>query len=111
MSSTSSFKFSMTEGLTDAMGRTVDFSNTIIIMTSNLGARLIVHGGKMGFEQKFGVIDFEQMKKNVMEQVKRSFSPEFLNRLDEVIVYRALENDDIMKILDLQIEEINKSLA
>jgi ATP-dependent Clp protease ATP-binding subunit ClpC len=97
--------------LTDAMGRTVDFSNTIIIMTSNLGARLIVHGGKMGFEQKFGVIDFEQMKKNVMEQVKRSFSPEFLNRLDEVIVYRALENDDIMKILDLQIEEINKSLV
>jgi ATP-dependent Clp protease ATP-binding subunit ClpC len=97
--------------LTDAMGRTVDFSNTIIIMTSNLGARLIVHGGKMGFEQKFGVIDFEQMKRNVMEQVKRSFSPEFLNRLDEVIVYRALEKDDIMKILDLQIEEINKSLV
>jgi ATP-dependent Clp protease ATP-binding subunit ClpC len=97
--------------LTDAMGRTVDFSNTIIIMTSNLGARLIVHGGKMGFEQKFGVIDFEQMKKNVMEQVKRSFSPEFLNRLDEIIVYRALEKDDIMKILDLQIEEMNKNLA
>jgi ATP-dependent Clp protease ATP-binding subunit ClpC len=80
-------------------------------MTSNLGARLIFHGGKMGFEQKFGVIDFEQMKKNVMEQVKRSFSPEFLNRLDEIIVYRALEKDDIMKILDLQIEEMNKNLA
>ena len=97
--------------LTDAMGRTVDFSNTIIIMTSNLGARLIVHGGKMGFEQKFGVIDFEQMKKNVMEQVKRSFNPEFLNRLDEIIVYRALEKEDIMKILDIQIGEINKSLT
>ena len=97
--------------LTDAMGRTVDFSNTIIIMTSNLGARFIVHGGKMGFEQKFGVIDFEQMKKNVMEQVKRSFNPEFLNRLDEIIVYRALEKEDIMKILDIQIGEINKSLT
>jgi len=97
--------------LTDAMGRTVDFSNTIIIMTSNLGARLIVHGGKMGFEQKFGMIDFEQMKKNVMEQVKKSFSPEFLNRLDEIIVYRALEKEDVIKIINLQIEEINKNLA
>lgn len=97
--------------LTDAMGRTVDFSNTIIIMTSNLGARLIVQGGKMGFEQKFGMIDFEQMKKNVLEQVKRTFSPEFLNRLDEIIVYRPLEKEDIVKILDLQVAEINRSLT
>ena len=65
----------------------------------------------MGFEQKFGVIDFEQMKKNVMDQVKRHFSPEFLNRLDEIIVYRALEKEDVIKILELQIEEINKNLA
>ncbi|GBC88789.1 MAG: ATP-dependent Clp protease ATP-binding subunit [Hydrogenobacter thermophilus] len=96
--------------LTDAMGRTVDFSNTIIIMTSNLGARLIAHGGKMGFEQKFGVIDFEQMKKNVMEQVKKTFNPEFLNRLDEIIVYRSLEKEDVAKILELQLKEVNKNL-
>ncbi|HAV40009.1 MAG: ATP-dependent Clp protease ATP-binding subunit [Aquificota bacterium] len=96
--------------LTDAMGRTVDFSNTIIIMTSNLGARLITHGSQMGFEKKFGMIDYEQMKKNVMDQVKRTFSPEFLNRLDEIIVYRPLEKEDVVKILDLQLNQINESL-
>ncbi len=96
--------------LTDAMGRTVDFSNTIIIMTSNLGARLITYGNTMGFEKKFGMIDFEQMKKNIMDQVKKAFNPEFLNRLDEIIVYRPLEKEDISKILDIQLREINKKL-
>ncbi|MFN3263312.1 MAG: ATP-dependent Clp protease ATP-binding subunit, partial [Aquificaceae bacterium] len=96
--------------LTDAMGRTVDFANTIIIMTSNLGARLIAHGSQMGFEKKFGMIDYEQMKKNVLDQVKKSFSPEFLNRLDEVIVYRPLEKEDVVKILELQLEQVNRSL-
>ncbi|MFN7065700.1 MAG: ATP-dependent Clp protease ATP-binding subunit [Aquificaceae bacterium] len=97
--------------LTDAMGRTVDFSNTIIIMTSNIGARLIAHGSHMGFEKKFGMIDYEQMKKNVLDQVKKTFSPEFLNRLDEIIVYRPLEREDIAKILDLQLRQVNKSLS
>ena len=96
--------------LTDGLGRTVDFSNTIIIMTSNLGARMIVQGGTMGFEKKFGMIDFEQMRKNVMDQVKRTFNPEFLNRLDEIIVYRPLEKKDIEKILELQVNEINEKL-
>ena len=97
--------------LTDGLGRTIDFSNTIIIMTSNLGARMIVQGGTMGFEKKFGMIDFEQMRKNVMDQVKRTFNPEFLNRLDEVIVYRPLEKKDVEKILDLQVKEVNEKLA
>ncbi len=96
--------------LTDGLGRTVDFSNTIIIMTSNLGARMIVQGGTMGFEKKFGTIDFEQMRKNVLDQVKRTFNPEFLNRLDEVIVYRPLEKKDVEKILELQLKEINEKL-
>ncbi len=96
--------------LTDGLGRTVDFSNTIIIMTSNLGARMIVQGGTMGFEKKFGMIDFEQMRKNVMDQVKRTFNPEFLNRLDEIIVYRPLEKKDVEKILDLQVNEVNEKL-
>ncbi|SHK39474.1 ATP-dependent Clp protease ATP-binding subunit [Thermocrinis minervae] len=96
--------------LTDSMGRVVDFSNTIIILTSNLGARMIAYGSTMGFEKKFGIIDFEQMKKNVMDQVKRTFSPEFLNRLDEIIVYRPLEKEDIAKIVELQLNEINKNL-
>ncbi|MCX7989374.1 MAG: ATP-dependent Clp protease ATP-binding subunit, partial [Aquificaceae bacterium] len=96
--------------LTDAMGRTVDFSNTIIIMTSNLGARLIAHGAQMGFEKKFGMVDYEQMKKNVMDQVKKTFSPEFLNRLDEIIVYRPLEKEHVASIIDLQLQQINKNL-
>ncbi len=96
--------------LTDSIGRTIDFSNTIIIMTSNLGAKMIVQGGTMGFEKKFGMIDFEQMKKNVMDQVKRAFNPEFLNRLDEIIVYRPLEKKDIEQILQLQVKEINEKL-
>ncbi len=96
--------------LTDSIGRTIDFSNTIIIMTSNLGAKMIVQGGTMGFEKKFGMIDFEQMKKNVMDQVKKAFNPEFLNRLDEIIVYRPLEKKDIEQILQLQVKEINEKL-
>ena len=96
--------------LTDGLGRTIDFSNTIIIMTSNLGARMIVHGGTMGFEKKFGMIEFDQMKKNVMDQVKRTFNPEFLNRLDEVIVYKPLEKKEVEKILDLQVKEVNEKL-
>ena len=96
--------------LTDGLGRTVDFSNTIIIMTSNLGARMIVHGGSIGFEKKFGMIDFDQMRKNVLDQVKKTFNPEFLNRLDEIIVYRPLEKKDIEQILELQLKEINEKL-
>ncbi len=96
--------------LTDSIGRTIDFSNTIIILTSNLGAKMIVQGGTMGFEKKFGMIDFDQMKKNVMDQVKRAFNPEFLNRLDEIIVYRPLEKKDIEQILQLQVNEINEKL-
>lgn len=95
--------------LTDGLGRTVDFSNTIIIMTSNLGARLIT-GGTMGFEKKQGLLNFEEMRKNVLDQVKRTFSPEFLNRLDEIIVFRPLEKKDIEQILELQLKEINEKL-
>ncbi|WP_461829722.1 ATP-dependent Clp protease ATP-binding subunit [Aquifex sp.] len=95
--------------LTDSLGRTVDFSNTIIIMTSNLGARLIT-GGTMGFEKKQGLLNFEEMKKNVLDQVKKTFSPEFINRLDEIIVFRPLEKKDIEQILQLQLKEINEAL-
>lgn len=97
--------------LTDATGRTVDFSNTIIILTSNLGARLITQGSNMGFEKKFGMLDYEQMKKNVLEQVKKVFNPEFLNRLDEIIIYKPLEREDISKIVGLMLEGVNKNLS
>jgi ATP-dependent Clp protease ATP-binding subunit ClpC len=96
--------------LTDALGRTVDFSNTIIIMTSNLGARLISEKAKVGFEQESGLIDYEEMKKNVMQEVKRYFTPEFLNRLDDIIIFRPLDRKAIEKIIKAHIEEINESL-
>jgi len=96
--------------LTDSFGRTVDFSNTIIIMTSNLGARLIAERGKVGFEQESGLIDYEEMKKNVTEQVKKYFTPEFLNRLDDIIVFKPLSKEAVAKIIDLHLKEINEGL-
>ena len=96
--------------LTDSFGRVVDFSNTIIIMTSNLGARLILESGRMGFEQKSTMLEYEEMKKNVLQQVRKHFSPEFLNRLDEVIVFKPLDKDVIKGIIDIQLKEINKRL-
>ncbi len=96
--------------LTDSLGRIVDFSNTIIILTSNLGARLIVESNKMGFETKSGMLNYKEMKKNVLQQVKKHFTPEFLNRLDEVIVFKPLDKDVIKGIIDIQLKEINKRL-
>ena len=96
--------------LTDSLGRTVDFSNTIIIMTSNLGARLIAESNKMGFETKKGILDYEEMKKNVLKEVRKHFTPEFLNRLDDVIVFKPLDRDVIKGIIDMQVKEINERL-
>ncbi len=97
--------------LTDSFGRVVDFSNTIIIMTSNLGARLILESNKMGFEQKSTILDYENMKKNVISQVRKHFSPEFLNRLDDIIVFKPLDKEVVKGIIDIQLKEINKRLS
>ena len=97
--------------LTDSFGRVVDFSNTIIIMTSNLGARLILESNRMGFEQKSTLLDYENMKKNVLQQVRKHFSPEFLNRLDDVIVFKPLDKEIVKGIIDIQLKEINKRLS
>jgi ATP-dependent Clp protease ATP-binding subunit ClpC len=96
--------------LTDSLGRVVDFSNTIIIMTSNLGARMILESGKMGFETKSSMLDYKDLKKNVLEQVKKAFNPEFINRLDEIIVFKPLDKSVIQGIIDKQIKEINERL-
>lgn len=88
--------------ITDAQGRKVDFKNTIIIMTSNAGAQAIVSPKKLGFgmaeDEKQ---NYERMKDGVMEEVKRIFKPEFLNRIDETIVFRSLDKDDMKKIVSL----------
>jgi len=96
--------------LTDSYGRTVDFSNTIIIMTSNLGARMIAERGKVGFEQSNELLGYEEIKKNVMEQVKKHFTPEFLNRLDDIVVFKPLSREAVAKIIDLHLKEINEGL-
>ena len=95
--------------ITDSQGRKVDFKNTIIIMTSNAGAQSIIEPKKLGFgvheDEKQ---DHERMKNNVMEEVKRLFKPEFLNRIDETIVFRALNKDDMKQIATLMASELQK---
>mgnify|MGYP004450121027 FL=1 len=89
--------------ITDAQGRKVDFKNTIIIMTSNAGAQAIVDPKKLGFASKEDDSkDYERMKSGVMEEVKRIFKPEFLNRIDETIVFRMLNKADMKEIVTLQ---------
>ena len=92
--------------ITDAQGRKVDFKNTIIIMTSNAGAQAIVDPKKLGFASKEDDSkDYERMKSGVMEEVKRIFKPEFLNRIDETIVFRSLTKDDMKEIVTLQTKQ------
>jgi len=99
--------------LTDAQGRTVNFKNTIIIMTSNTGAREITDAKTLGFgdNKKDAKKEHENIRKNVMEEVKREFKPEFLNRIDDIIVFHKLDGENIRKILDLMIDKVAKRLA
>ena len=95
--------------ITDSQGRLVDFKNTIIIMTSNAGASAIVEPKKLGFGSKEDEKhDHEVMKNGVMEEVKRIFKPEFLNRIDETIVFRTLNKEDMKKIVTLLAKELEK---
>ncbi|MCR5195504.1 MAG: ATP-dependent Clp protease ATP-binding subunit [Pseudobutyrivibrio sp.] len=92
--------------VTDSQGRKVDFKNTIIIMTSNAGAQAIIEPKKLGFASSDDAKkDYEFMKNGVMEEVKRIFKPEFLNRIDETIVFRALTKDDMKEIAALQVNQ------
>jgi ATP-dependent Clp protease ATP-binding subunit ClpC len=93
--------------MTDSFGRKVDFRNTIIIMTSNLGARMIDKDTTLGFQQASTRTQYDKMKDNVTSELKRSFNPEFLNRIDEVVVFHPLTNDHLIKIVDMLINELN----
>jgi ATP-dependent Clp protease ATP-binding subunit ClpC len=97
--------------LTDSNGRRVDFRNTIIIMTSNLGTRDINKAGGLGFQQEGTKVDYAKMEATVKEEVKKLFNPEFLNRLDEALVFRQLDQSDISRIIDLQLKEINDRMT
>ena len=93
--------------ITDSQGRQVDFKNTIIIMTSNAGAQSIIEPKKLGFgAEEDEKHNYDMMKNNVMEEVKRIFKPEFLNRIDETIVFRALNKEDMKKIVTLLVREL-----
>ncbi len=99
--------------LTDNLGHKVNFKNTIIIMTSNIGAREITNkGSHLGFSaEQNEQAEYTDMKTNVMEQVRKTFNPEFINRLDEIIVFHSLTEDNVLSILDLNLENISKKLV
>ncbi len=92
--------------LTDSFGRKVNFKNTILIMTSNLGTRDLAKAGGLGFKRSDKKSIREKMKERVEEELKKTFNPEFLNRLDEMVVFNALERKEIIQIVDLEIAEI-----
>ena len=99
--------------LTDSNGRTVDFKNTVIIMTSNIGARLITDKKNLGFGNSSGedsAKEYDNTKKDVMAELKREFRPEFINRIDEVIVFHKLNDDEIKQIIDLMLKQVENRL-
>jgi ATP-dependent Clp protease ATP-binding subunit ClpC len=99
--------------LTDGKGKTVDFKNTIIIMTSNVGASTIRKQKTLGFSmegEKKSETEYEKMKENVMDELKRSFRPEFLNRIDDIIVFHSLEEKDLQQIVSLMLKSVSERL-
>lgn len=97
--------------LTDGLGNVVDFKNTIIIMTSNIGARFLEKRARMGFESRSKDATDAKAHDEVLNEVKRVFNPEFLNRVDETIIFSSLSEEDLLKIIGLMVEQINENLA
>jgi ATP-dependent Clp protease ATP-binding subunit ClpC len=97
--------------LTDSLGRKIDFRNTIIIMTSNLGARIIEKATPLGFYKATSEDIYSKMKDNVLSELKKTFNPEFLNRIDETVVFHSLEKEQLLSIINLLITETNKKLV
>jgi ATP-dependent Clp protease ATP-binding subunit ClpC len=96
--------------LTDSFGRRVDFKNTVVIMTSNLGARQIKGGKTLGFQKEDSQSSYEQMKQKLMEETRRTFNPEFLNRIDEIIVFHSLGMNEVLQIIDILLADVSKRL-
>jgi ATP-dependent Clp protease ATP-binding subunit ClpC len=96
--------------MTDSFGRKVDFRNTIIIMTSNLGARMIDKDTTLGFQQASSRTQYDKMKDNVTSELKKAFNPEFLNRIDDVVVFHPLTNEHLIKIVDMLVLELNNQM-
>ncbi|HEY4717914.1 MAG TPA: AAA family ATPase [Anaerolineales bacterium] len=97
--------------LTDGQGRTVDFRNTVLIMTSNLGTEFVKKAGSLGFLQDTGTDEERQSSQKITKALRDTFRPEFLNRIDEIITFSPLSKEDMMRIVDLQIKEVQERIA
>ena len=96
--------------LTDGLGRKIDFKNTVIIMTSNVGVRDLKAGGSIGFSEKAPDAEYDHMKNTIEESMKKMFNPEFLNRIDDYIVFRQLKKEHIFSIIDIQLSKLLKRM-
>ncbi|MCX5686260.1 MAG: AAA family ATPase, partial [Candidatus Omnitrophica bacterium] len=96
--------------LTDSFGRKVDFKNTVIIMTSNIGADILKKQGSIGFKSQAEEVTYQSMKERLLEEVKKTFKPEFLNRVDDIIVFRSLTKEDLERIVSLEIKDVESRL-
>lgn len=97
--------------LTDSFGRKVDFKNTVVIMTSNIGTREVGKGKSMGFQKGDQKAGFEQIKARITDALKKTFNPEFLNRLDEIVIFHPLGKKEMLKIIDILLVEIGQRVA
>ena len=96
--------------LTDSYGRVVDFKNTVIILTSNISSRMLEKGTSLGFHKDDNDLNYDRMQKELKQDLKKTFNPEFLNRLSETVVFRPLELNNIVEILDVQLQALNEQL-
>ncbi len=96
--------------LTDSYGRVIDFKNTVIIMTSNISSKALDKGTSLGFHKDDDELTYDKMQKELKQDLKRTFNPEFLNRISEMVVFRPLNLDHIVEILDVQLDQVNEQL-
>jgi len=96
--------------LTDSLGRRVDFRNTIVIMTSNVGAEILRQKGSLGFASQDTEVTYQDMKQRLLDEIKKTFKPEFLNRLDDIIVFQSLTKENLQRIVNLEIKEVTDRL-
>ena len=96
--------------LTDSFGRKVDFRNTVVIMTSNMGTRQARAGSSLGFQKDDAKTDYDKMKERILDEMKRTFNPELINRIDETVIFHALTRDHILKIIDILMTDLTKRL-
>jgi ATP-dependent Clp protease ATP-binding subunit ClpC len=97
--------------LTDAYGNRVDFKNALVLMTSNIGSKLVLRGGRMGFAEANEERSFARLEQEILGELRHNFSPEFMNRVDEMIVFNPLGQDELRAIVDILLHEINLTLA